>query len=162
MIGRTVLAGLAGGIAMSVAMAATFRGFGFGWHGGGVLLDPALQSAKLIAVWTSMAPLPLVVAEPAKIFPLLVALSTGHAVAYRWLAPHWPAGVRARGLRLAGVIFFFAYVFWEIFTPYNQFGEPPALIALELVFWAIVALAEGLAIAVVMEGRGAREGSLAG
>lgn len=45
------------------------------------------------------------------------------------------------------------YLFWEFFTPFNQFGEPLPLIALELSFWLAVALAEGFAIAAVMERR---------
>jgi hypothetical protein len=38
---------------------------GFGWNGGGILLDPSVQSPKLIAVWTKLEPLPLVVNAPA-------------------------------------------------------------------------------------------------
>ncbi len=51
---------------------------------------------------------------------------------------------------MAGMLFFMIYLFWEFFTPFNQFGEPLPLIALELVFWAVIALAEGMAIAWVM------------
>jgi hypothetical protein len=42
-------------------------------------------------------------------------------------------------------------VFWEFFTPFNQLGEPVPLIALELVFWAVVAVAESFAIAATAE-----------
>jgi hypothetical protein len=49
---------------------------------------------------------------------------------------------------LAGLLFF---LFWEFFTPFNQFGEPFPLIALELAFWAAIALAESFAIAGVFE-----------
>lgn len=54
--GRLVLAGLAAGVALNGVMLLTFRLIGFGWDGGGVLLDPARQSPKLIAV-RSMVPL---------------------------------------------------------------------------------------------------------
>jgi hypothetical protein len=43
------------------------------------------------------------------------------------------------------------FLFWEFFTPFNQFGEPVELIALELCFWAVIALADGLTIAGIME-----------
>ncbi|WP_198166438.1 hypothetical protein [Prosthecochloris sp. HL-130-GSB] len=43
------------------------------------------------------------------------------------------------------------YLFREFFTPFNQFGEPLQLIAIELVFWAVIAVAEGTSIAWVME-----------
>lgn len=57
---RTLIAGLAGGMAMNLAMLLTFRAIGFGWNGGGILLTSSMQSQKLIAVWTQLEPLPLV------------------------------------------------------------------------------------------------------
>jgi hypothetical protein len=54
-------------------------------------------------------------------------------------------------LRFAAVLFFMVFLFWEFFTPFNQFGEPLPLVALELAFWAAIALAEAAAIAVVLE-----------
>ena len=47
-------------------------------------------------------------------------------------------------------------MFWEFFTPFNQFGEPLPLVALELGFWAIIALAEAFVIAAILEPRKAR------
>jgi hypothetical protein len=52
---------------------------------------------------------------------------------------------------MAGLLFALCYLFWEFFTPFNQFAEPLPLIMLELAFWAIVALAEGMALAVAAE-----------
>jgi hypothetical protein len=46
------------------------------------------------------------------------------------------------------------YLFWEFFTPFNQFGEPLPLIALELSFWAAIAVVEAVVIAAIVE-RGA-------
>jgi hypothetical protein len=148
---RTLIAGIAGGLALNLTMLLTFRLLGFGWQGGGILLDPTLQAQKLIDVWTKLEPLPLVVANPAPIIAGLMLFGMGHAFVYRWLSPHWPPGVLSRGLRLAGLIFCLAFLFWEFFTPFNQFGEPLPLIALELAFWAFIALAEGLVIAGVFE-----------
>ncbi|MBM4272970.1 MAG: hypothetical protein FJ134_00680 [Deltaproteobacteria bacterium] len=148
---RLFLAGLAGGLALNLLMLFTFRLLGFGWQGGGVLLNPSLQSPKLIAVWTQLEPLPLVVSQPAPIIIGLFGFTLGHAYLYQWLAPGWPAGIAARGLRLGGLIFFLSFLFWEFFTPFNQFGEPLLLIGLQLIFWAVIAAGEGLAIAAVME-----------
>jgi hypothetical protein len=62
---RTLFAGVTGGMAMNIAMLFTFRTIGFGWNGRrGILLNPSLQSPKLIAVWTTLEPLPLVVTNP--------------------------------------------------------------------------------------------------
>jgi len=148
---KTLLAGLAGGMAMNLAMLLTFRGIGFGWDGQGILLTSPMQSQKLIAVWTKLEPLPLVAFDPAPIIVGLLLFGVGHAFLYKWLAVSWPRGVAARALRFAGLIFFMTYLFWEFFTPFNQFGEPLPLIALELSFWALIALAEAFAIAFVME-----------
>jgi hypothetical protein len=151
---RKLLAGLAGGIALNLAMVLTFRLLGFGWQGGGLLLNPSLQSPKLIAVWTTLEPLPLVVAHPAPIILGLLLFGLGHALVYAWLAPHWPPGIISRGGRMALLIFFLSFGFWEFFTPFNQFGEPVLLIGLELLFWAVIAATEGLVLAAVFEAGG--------
>jgi len=148
---KTIIAGLAGGMAMNAAMLLTFRTFGFGWDGKGILLTSPLQSHKLIAVWTEIEPLPLVVNTPMPIIIGLLLFAVGNAFIYRSIAVAWPAGFLPRAIRMSGLIFFMTYLFWEFFTPFNQFGEPLPLIALELSFWAVIAAAEGAAIAWVME-----------
>jgi len=148
---RTLIAGLAGGAVLNLVMLLTFRLIGFGWNGGGILLDPSVQSQKLIAAWTQIEPLPLVVSHPPPIVIGLMLFGMGHALIYRWLSPAWPSGITARAMRLAALIFFLSFVFWEFFTPFNQFGEPFLLIGLELTFWAVIAILEALAIASVME-----------
>ncbi len=150
-IPKTILAGLLGGIALNLAMLLTFRLIGFGWDGDGILVDPSVQSHKLIAVWTQMEPIPLVISNPAPIIVGLILFGIGHAFIYRWLAPAWPPGIMARGTRLATLVFFFSFLFFEFFTPFNMFGEPISLIGLELTFWAVVALAEAFTIAAVLE-----------
>jgi hypothetical protein len=42
-----------------------------------------------------------------------------------------------------------AFAFWDFFTPFNQFGEPLQLVALELLFWAAIAIAEAFVIAAI-------------
>lgn len=150
---KTVLAGIAGGIAFNLAMLLTFRAIGFGWDGQGFLITSAMQSRKLIEVWTSIEPLPMIVANPAPIIGGLVLFGIGHAFVYRWLAVAWPPGILPRALRFAGLQFFMTFMFWEFFTPYNQFGEPLQLVALELVFWGTIALAEAVVIAAILEPR---------
>jgi uncharacterized membrane protein (DUF485 family) len=151
MKGRTILAGLAGGAAMNLTMFLTFRLLGLGLTGGGILLDPALQSHKLIAVWTELRPIPKVVTHPFLMGIAVLLIAWGHAGIYRWLAPAWPHGVGARAFRFASLVFFLSFFFFEFFTAFNQFGEPLDLLALQLVYWAIVAAAEAWAIAAVIE-----------
>lgn len=148
---RTILAGLAGGMAMNVTMLLTFRLIGFGLNGDGILLSSPIQSQKLIAVWTTLEPLPMVAVNPAPILFGILLFGVGHAFIYRSVSAAWPAGVWPRALRFAGLLFFLVYLFWEFFTPFNQFGEPLPLLALELVFWAAIAFAEALVIAAILE-----------
>jgi hypothetical protein len=150
---KTVLAGIAGGMTFNLAMLFTFRAIGFGWDGQGILITAAMQSPKLIAVWTSLQPLPMIVANPAPIIGGIVLFGIGHAFVYCWLAAAWPAGILPRALRFAGLQFFMTFMFWEFFTPFNQFGEPLLLVALELTFWAVIALAEAFVLAAILEPR---------
>jgi len=148
---KTIIAGLLGGIAMNVSMLLTFRTIGFGWDGKGFLLTSSMQSEKLVAVWTEIEPLPLVVDTPLPIILGIILFGIGHAFIYRSVASAWPTGLLPRAVRMSGLIFFMTYLFWEFFTPFNQFGEPLQLIAIELIFWAVIAFAEGTVIAWVME-----------
>jgi hypothetical protein len=152
---RTVLAGIAGGLAMNLAMFLTFRLIGMGMNGEGFLLDPSIQSPKLIAVWTEIQPLPMVVHRPLPIILGIVVFGIIHAYIFRWIGPAWGPGVVRRGLNFAGIVFLLTFLFWEFFTPFNMFGEPVGLIAIELSFWAVIALADGLVISSIMgEGTG--------
>ncbi|MFP3889817.1 hypothetical protein [uncultured Ralstonia sp.] len=148
---RVLIAGLAGGLTFNVVILLTFRWIGFGWNGGGFLLTSPIQSHKLIAVWTQIEPLPLVVANPAPMFVVFLLFGLVHAGLYGWLAPAWPAGVLPRALRFAGLNFVLGYLFFEVFTPINMLGEPLVLVLAELGFWAVIALAEACVIAALME-----------
>ncbi|MCW8795744.1 MAG: hypothetical protein OQK67_01615 [Chlorobium sp.] len=150
---RTILAGIAGGVSMNVVMLLTFRLLGFGWNGGGILLESPVQSEKLIAVWTQIEPIPLVVNAPAPIIAGIVIFGIVNAYVFRSIASAWPPGIGSRGLRFSVLVFSMTFLFWEFFTPFNMFGEPLRLISLELVFWACIALADGIVIAAVSHRR---------
>jgi hypothetical protein len=94
-----------------------------------------------------------VVNSPAPIIIGIVVFGIIHAFLFRWISPVWPRGVINRGLRFAGLVFLMTFLFWEFFTPFNLFGEPLHLIMLELVFWACIAVADGLTISVIIEGK---------
>lgn len=149
---KVFVSGLAGGLTLNVVMLLTFRMLGFGWNGGGVLLDPSIQSRKLIAVWTEIEPIPLVVSDPPLIISGLILYGIIHASIYNLCAPAWPEGVNARAWRMSLLLFSLSFLFWEFFTPFNMFGEPLMLVGLELAFWAAIAIAESFVIALAFEG----------
>ncbi len=155
--GRTILAGIAGGLSMNLVMLLTFRLLGFGWNGGGILLESPAQSKKLIAIWTEIEPIPLVVDTPAPIIIGIIIFGIIHAYLFSWISVAWPKGVINRGLRFAGLVFVMTFLFWEFFTPFNMFGEPLHLIALELVFWGLIALSDGLSISVLINQRASKK-----
>jgi hypothetical protein len=99
---RTLLAGIAGGLAMNITMLLTFRFIGCGASGNGISLNPAIQSRKLIDVWTKIEPLPPVVARPLPIIIGIIIFGIIHAFIYKSISKAWPAGVMKRGIRMAG------------------------------------------------------------
>ena len=148
---RTCAAGIAAGLSMNLAMLLTFRLIGFGIEGDGILMDPSVQSSKVIAVWSELEPLPLVVDRPLPIILGIIVFGIVHAYLYRWLSPSWPVGMARRGFSFALIVFLMTFLFWEFFTPFNQLGEPLGLIAIELGFWAVIALADGFTLSAIME-----------
>jgi hypothetical protein len=93
----------------------------------------------------------LVVNRPVPIILGIILFGIVHAYLYRWISPAWPTGIVGRALSFALLVFLMTFLFWEFFTPFNQFGEPLGLIAIELCFWAVIALADGFTISTIME-----------
>jgi len=135
---------------MNLVMLLTFRLLGFGWNGNGILIESSSQSQKLIAVWTELEPIPLVVDNPAPIITGIILFGVLHAYLFKWLSPVFPNGVFKAGIRFGGLVFVMTFLFWEFFTPFNLFGEPLHLIALELIFWLCIAFADGFAISAII------------
>jgi hypothetical protein len=79
-----------------------------------------------------------------------------HAYLFRGLFMAFSGGTIKQGLKFAGLVFVMTFLFWEFFTPFNLFGEPLPLIALELVFWACIAAFDGLVIAAMIGGKSSK------
>lgn len=140
---KTLVAGLLGGLAFWVVTFLTFVLLGSGLdQASGPLVDPALQSPKLLAVWTEIEPLPLFATAPLLILAVYIAFALGHAFLFRSVQDAWPAGRWARTWRLALVLWSLSYLFFELLGPLNLLAEPLPLVALELAFWLAAALVE--------------------
>jgi len=61
----------------------------------------------------------------------------------------WPQSIAEHTWRLAILIFFLSFLFWEFFTPSNLFGESIIMIGLELIFWVIIDVSEAFSIVLV-------------
>ena len=152
---RTIVAGLAGGLAFVAGTFLTFALLGGSREGEtGVLFDPDTQHPKVIAAWKEIEPLPRVIDQPAVILAGMVLFGVAYAFAYRSVAPAWPVRTTARAGRLA-VGIWTAAVFSEFMGPFNVLHQPLALSLVAWAFWAVPALAAAGAIATVID-RGER------
>jgi hypothetical protein len=158
-IWRTLVAGLAGGVAFALGTFVTFAQLGGSRRGEqGLLFDPDTQSAKVIAVWKQIEPLPRVIETPVVILVGMVAFGIAYALVYRSVAPAWPAGIHRRAWRLALVIWL-ASVFSEFMGPFNVLHQPLSLSVVAWGFWAVSAVAEAYTLIYVLDrGRSERTG----
>jgi hypothetical protein len=148
---KSLGAGLVGGLAFSIVTFLTFVLVGSGLdQASGPLVDPQVQSPKLIAVWTQLEPLPLFVTAPHLIFVGYILFAIGHALLLRSVAPAWPDGDVARTWRLALVIWALSCLFFEFLGPLNLLAEPLGLVVLELAFWAAAAAVEAMIIVMLL------------
>jgi len=122
---RTILAGFAGGLALNFMMILTFRLLGFGMDGGGILLDPSLQSSKLIAVWTEIDPIPLVVNDPIPIIIGLLLFGIGHSFISQMDITHMATKHYGKNLAYGtfNILFFFSFL--GIFYSIQPFWRTP-------------------------------------
>lgn len=150
---RTLVAGLAGGVAFLLGTFLTFAQLGGSREGDtGVLFDPDTQHAKVIAVWKEIEPLPRVIDQPAAVLAGMTIFGIAYAFLYRWISPGWPAGFRGRALRLGAVVWL-ATVFAEFMGPFNTLHQPLPLSAVAWAFWAVSAFAQAAVIVAVLERR---------
>lgn len=115
------------------------------------------QSPKLLAVWMQIEPLPAVTPFWEDLFEFnlrkvgVLALFFPWFLAHVWIFAQVAHGLPGRGWRKGlgfGLgLWLTAYLFFELFTPLNQFGEPLPLVAYELGLDLLIGLAEGVVIA---------------
>jgi hypothetical protein len=156
-IPRTLLAGLADGVAFVLGTVITFAQLAGSRRGQqGLLFDPDTQSEKVIAVWKQLEPLPRVIETPVVILGGMVVFGIAYAFVYRSVAAAWPVGVHRRAWRLALVIWL-AGVFSEFMGPFNVLHQPLSLSVVAWGFWAVSAVAEAYALVWILDrGRSGR------
>ena len=103
-----------------------------------------------------MEPLPLMFTNG----PLYLAIASGigivHGLVFYWIDPALPRGIINRGLSFGVILWALMALYFEFHAPFNMFGEPVALVAVELAFWVIVTLVQGLTLSIIY-GKGRHE-----
>jgi len=97
-----------------------------------IFSDSLGQSSKLIAVWTQIEPVPSLVS----LIPALIIMPSVATLVFARFYDLLPTrDRRLKGLSFGIMLWALVAVFFELFTPYGLFGEPPILLAYELMLW---------------------------
>lgn len=145
---------IAGAVAMVVAN--ILSNLLFFQIGRSILFENDLQSAKVTAVLFEMEPLPLMFTHGLVYMAIAAVIGAVHGLVFCWIEPALPRGTAMRGLAFGVILWALMALYFEFHTPFNMFGEPVALVALELLFWVPVTLAQGLVLSIIY-GRGRHE-----
>jgi hypothetical protein len=139
MIIRIVRAALAGAVAWWVGMQLTFV------PAQAILADPALQSAKMNAIY-ELAP-PARIATDPWLLPLgMLITALAQALVFAFIRRGLPEGLIARGLAFGAVAWGLFTPWFEFYLPWNLMLEPTALVLVELLCWAGILALVGVAI----------------
>lgn len=139
MIIRILRAGAAGAVAWWAGLIFIFGA------AQGVLASPALQSAKLNAVY-ELPPLPRIAVDPWLLPAGIAVIALVHASVFAFLRPALPQGLVRRGLAFGAVAWALMVPWFEFYLPWNLFLEPTLLVLLEMLIWAAILSLVGMAI----------------
>ena len=136
---RILLAGLAAAVAWWI---------GLNWVFGAaqaVLADPAMQSAKMMAIY-DMQPPARIVTDPWLLPAAFLVIGLIQAAVFAFIRRGLPKGPIARGLAFGAVAWALFTPWFEFYLPWSLMLEPTRLVLIELVCWAIIMALIGLAI----------------
>jgi hypothetical protein len=92
------------------------------------------QSPKLVAVWTTLEPVP----QLTSLLPALLVTPAIFSLLFAVLYDSIPGrGKIRKGFAFGIILWAMIAVFFELFTPLGLFGEPPHLLAYELLLWFV-------------------------
>ena len=117
--------------------------------GHGILFENETQSAKVMAVLFEMEPLPLMFTNGLLYMAIAGVIGGLHGLVFAWIEPALPGDPLRRGLAYAAMLWALMAVYFEFHAPFNMFGEPPTLVAVELAFWVIVLVIEGVILSML-------------
>lgn len=152
---RPLLAGLGGGVAWLLGLLLFFG------PAQTILADPEHQSAKFLAVFAEIEPLPRAATHPWVLYVGVLTISLVYAGTFTALRSRWPGRGWRKGAVFGLVAWALMVPWFEFYLPFNVMHEPVALVLLEAVLWALVLQLVGVSIAWIDErlgrvGRSAR------
>jgi hypothetical protein len=113
-----------------------------------ILADPARQSPKLLAAFFTMAPPPRI-DSPGEFLVLVLILGAFLAAGY-WLSRGAPdRSVWRQGVRFGALAWLVGVPWFELYLPWNVLHEPMALVLLEAICWGVTLTCCGIAMAFV-------------
>lgn len=140
---RGPLAGLAGGVAWLVGLLLFFG------PAQRILANPAHQSAKFLAVFAEVEPLPRTAGSLWVLVAGVLTIGMLYGVVFARLGPALPERGWRKGISFGLVAWALMVPWFEFYLPWNVMHEPLALVLLEMVLWALVLQLVGLTIALV-------------
>lgn len=145
---KWVRGGLGGAIAFVVANLVS--NVLFFQLGADVLFDPAWQSDKVLAVLFEMKPRPLMFSNGLLYLAISAGIGTVHGIVFAYIEPALPREHPIkRGAAFAAILWALMALYFEFHAPFNMFGEPILLVVLELLFWVVVLLTEGILLSLI-------------
>jgi hypothetical protein len=139
-IARTLIAGVVGGIAWQIAMIVVFGLAQF------TLANPDWQSAKRIAVFQTMQPLPRTTAQPFLLPFGLIGISIIYAAVHASIRTSLAGSALRRSMKFGSLLFAVMVPWFEFYLPWNVMHEPFPLVLLECLCWFVVLQCVALAI----------------
>ncbi|QLH08749.1 hypothetical protein [Candidatus Nitrosotenuis sp. DW1] len=111
-----------------------------------IFSDSLGQSPKLVAVWTTLEPVPQITSLLPALLITPVIFSFFFAVLYDSIPGH---GKIKKGFAYGIILWGTIAMFFELFTPLGLFGEPLYLLAYELALWFIGLVTVSLVISAI-------------
>lgn len=112
-----------------------------------ILTNPRYQSGKMLAVFSTLEPLPRI-GTPAQMLLLVAVVAVFLVLGYRLSRPDLARPWWHRGLRFGALAWLLMVPWFELYLPWNVLHEPWALVALEAACWWITLTCSGLGIAI--------------
>jgi hypothetical protein len=138
--GSVLASGFVGAVAWYFSMIAFFG------PAQAILTDPRLQSAKFIAAFQTLEPLPRITGHALLMFAGCLAICVVYAIVHQCVRASLSGPLFQRSFKFGFLLWAVMVPWFEFYLPWNVMHEPALLVALECVCWFAVMQSVALAI----------------